>query len=97
MQTAKKLSGGELGDGPQQLAVLYFNRFVALAGAVPQSLDVQYFYSSARVLYRSRFLQGVCNAGHARSTDTKHLCQKFLREGKVIASRQIAGAQQPAA
>src|SRR5436190_19592146 len=88
---------GILGEGTQRLPVLLVDCGVALAGAVPQTFHVQYFYPSARVLYHSSFLKGMRNGGHACPPDAKHFSQKFLGKRQMITSRQIAGAQQPAA
>jgi hypothetical protein len=87
---------GKLGTG-QQLAVLLFNCFVALAGAFAQTFNIKYFYFAAGVLDHPGFLKSARYGGYAGPSDTKHLSQEFLRERKVVASRQIAGAQQPTA
>jgi hypothetical protein len=79
------------------LAVLLFNRFVALAGAFAQTFNIAYFNFAAYVLNNPSFVKSARNGSHPRTPDTKHFSQKFLRERKLIASRQIAGAQQPAA
>jgi hypothetical protein len=83
---------GKLANG-QQLAVVLFDRFVALAGAFVQTFNIQYFYFAAGVLDHPGFLKSARNGSYARPSDTKHFSQKFLRERKVIASRQIAGVQ----
>jgi hypothetical protein len=85
-----------LGNG-QKLPVLLFDGLIALARGFAQSFYIKYLYVAAGVLDYAGFLKGARNGCHARPPDTKHLSQKFLGESKVIASRQIAGAQQPAA
>ena len=87
---------GKLANG-LQLAVLLFDRFVALAGGFAQSFNIKYFYLAAGVLDHPGLLKRARDGRYARPPDTEHFSQKFLGERKVIASRQIAGAQQPAA
>ena len=75
------------------MVILPFNRFVALTGAFAQTFDIKYFYLATGVLDHSGFLKRACNGRYAGPPNTEHFSQKFLRERKVIASRQIAGAQ----
>ena len=79
----------------QQLAVLPFHRFIAFAGALAETLDIQYLNFTARVPDHPGFLKSAGNRGHAGALDAQHLRQKFLRKWKVIASRQVSRAQHP--
>lgn len=81
----------------QQVAILLFDRFIALARTFAQTFNVEDLDFSARVFDHASFLQSACNGGDARPPDAKHLSQELLGEGKVITPRQIAGAQKPAA
>ena len=75
-----------LAAGAEQLAVLFFDRFVALACALPQTFNVKDFYFAASVLDHSGFLKSPRHARHAGAPNAKHLSQKFLRERKLVAS-----------
>ena len=62
------------------MAVLVFDRLVALAGTFAQSFKIKYLNFSPCVLDYPGFLKGTRNGSHAGPLDTKHLSQKFLRE-----------------
>jgi hypothetical protein len=79
------------------LGVLLLNRFVALAGTLAQTINVEYFNFAARVPDHPGFLKSARHCGYASALDTEHFSQELLCERKLIASRQIASAQQPAA
>jgi hypothetical protein len=69
---------------------------VALTRAFPQPVQVCDLDSATGGLQKPSLLKRMRDRGHAGTAHTQHLGQKFLREGKTIALREVAGPQKPA-
>ena len=80
-----------------QLTVLVPDRFIAFAGSVSQTLDIDDVYISARIFDHAGSLKGMRNGGDARSTHAEHFCQELLGEREIVTSGQIPRAKQPPA
>src|SRR5882757_10652995 len=85
----------DLGRQAEQPIRLRFKRLVALARAVPQSLQIEHADVSP-VADQAGLLQGIGHDRDARSPHPQHLPEKFLRERDIFAVQQVAAAQQPA-
>jgi hypothetical protein len=54
------------------LAVLFFNRLVALAGAFAQTVNIKYFDFAAPVLNQSCFLKSARHSAYTGALDPQH-------------------------
>src|SRR5205085_7847257 len=80
----------------EQRLIVRVDGSIALAGCVPQALQIDDLDASPRVLDKSRLLQRVSDERNAGSPDPEHFGKKLLGERKRIAG-QVPGAEQPAA
>src|SRR4030081_440024 len=63
--------------------VVRLDRSVAFARGVLQAFRVHDLNLAAGIFDQTRRLQGVSDRGHAGPSDSQHLREVFLREGKV--------------
>src|SRR5437868_6437805 len=71
----------------EQRPVVRVDGSIALAGCVPQTLQIDDLDASPRVLDKSRLLQRVSDQRDTGSPDPEHLGKKLLGERKRIAGQ----------
>lgn len=75
---------------------MHIDRLIALAGSLPQSIQVRDFNVPSRVFDDSGLLQHMSNGGDAIAPHADHLGQEILSQMQMVLAREIMHAQQPA-